>query len=71
MFGLGTTELIIIAVIIFVLFGARRLPEVGRGLGQAIKEFKKVKKEVTDETGQIQASTNSTQSQPKEEPSKQ
>ena len=42
MFGnLGTTELIIIAVIIIVLFGAKKLPELAKGLGQGIREFKK------------------------------
>lgn len=41
MFGLGTQELIIIFVIVMVLFGARRLPEIGKGLGQAIRNFKK------------------------------
>ncbi|HDK16496.1 MAG TPA: twin-arginine translocase TatA/TatE family subunit, partial [Nitrospirae bacterium] len=35
------TELIIILVIIVILFGARRLPEIGRGVGEAIKNFKK------------------------------
>lgn len=41
MFGLGTQELIIILVIIIVLFGATRLPQIGSGIGQAIKNFKK------------------------------
>ena len=41
MFGLGITELVIILVIIVVLFGASRLPEIGRGVGEAIKNFKK------------------------------
>ena len=46
MFGLGTTELIIIGVIIIFLFGAKRIPEIGRGLGQSLKEFNKVKKDL-------------------------
>ncbi|MBN1831213.1 MAG: twin-arginine translocase TatA/TatE family subunit [Deltaproteobacteria bacterium] len=49
MFGLGTSELIIIGVIIFVLFGAKRLPEIGKGLGGAIREFRNVKKEISRE----------------------
>ena len=40
MFGLGATELGIILVIVVILFGARRLPEIGAGVGKAIKNFK-------------------------------
>jgi sec-independent protein translocase protein TatA len=40
MFGIGTTELLIILGIVVVLFGARRLPELGSGVGQAIRNFK-------------------------------
>ena len=40
MFGLGPTELIIILAIVVLLFGARRLPEIGSGVGKAIKNFK-------------------------------
>ncbi|MBW1784441.1 MAG: twin-arginine translocase TatA/TatE family subunit, partial [Deltaproteobacteria bacterium] len=47
MFGLGPTELIIIAIIVLLIFGAKRLPEIGKGLGGAIKEFKNVKKELS------------------------
>jgi len=39
-FGLGASELLIILAIVVVLFGARRLPEIGSGLGKAIKNFK-------------------------------
>ena len=45
----GGGELIIIFVIILLLFGAKRLPELARSLGQAKKEFQKATKEVTDE----------------------
>lgn len=41
MFGLGATELIIILVIVIILFGASRLPEIGKGIGEAIRNFKK------------------------------
>ena len=41
LFGLGGTEIIIILVIGLVLFGAKRLPELGKGLGTGIREFKK------------------------------
>ena len=41
MFGIGTTELLVILGIVVIVFGARRLPELGSGLGQAIKNFKK------------------------------
>jgi len=40
MFGLGAWELGIILLIVVVLFGARRLPEIGSGMGKAIKNFK-------------------------------
>ena len=40
MFGIGATELAIILVIVVILFGARRLPEIGSGVGKAIKNFK-------------------------------
>jgi sec-independent protein translocase protein TatA len=41
MFGLGYQELLIILVIVLVLFGANRLPELARSLGSSLKEFKK------------------------------
>ncbi len=41
MLGFGTQELVIIFLIVLVLFGASRLPEIGSGIGKAIKNFKK------------------------------
>jgi len=40
MFGLGMQELVVIMVIVVVLFGATRLPQLGSGIGQAIRNFK-------------------------------
>ncbi len=40
MFGIGMTELLIVTGIVILIFGARRLPELGSGLGKAIKNFK-------------------------------
>lgn len=41
MFGLGTTELIIILVLVLVIFGAGKLPEIGGALGKGIRSFRK------------------------------
>src|SRR4030042_2560741 len=45
MFGLGLPEILIILVIIFLLFGAKRLPEIGEGLGKTIRELRKIREE--------------------------
>jgi sec-independent protein translocase protein TatA len=41
MFGIGSQELMVILLIVFLIFGAKRLPELGSSLGQAIRGFKK------------------------------
>ena len=46
MFGLGMPELIIILVIILIIFGAGKLPEIGGGIGKAVRNFKKASNEV-------------------------
>ena len=47
--GLSGGELIIVLVAILVLFGAKKIPEFAKGLGQGIKEFKKASSDVTNE----------------------
>ena len=49
LFNLGGMEIILILALVLILFGARKLPELAKGLGQGIKEFKKATREVTDE----------------------
>lgn len=50
MFGMGMGEWLIIFLIILLLFGAKRLPEIARSLGKATNEFKKAKDELTSYT---------------------
>ena len=49
MFSIGAPELILILVIVLILFGPGKLPEVGRSLGKALSEFKKAKKDFENE----------------------
>lgn len=51
MFGLGTPELVVILGIAFLLFGGKKLPEIGAGLGKAIRSFKNGLNEVEEATG--------------------
>ena len=46
---LGGWEIILILAVVLILFGAKKLPELAKGLGSGIKEFKKATREVTDE----------------------
>ena len=45
MFSLGFPEILVILVIIFLIFGAKRLPEIGAGLGKTVKELRKIRDE--------------------------
>ena len=58
---LGGWEIILILAVVLILFGAKKLPELAKGLGTGIKEFKKATREVTDE---IQNATEETHNWP-------
>jgi len=61
MAGLGVPELAIIFLIIIVLFGASKIPQIGKGLGEGIRNFKKGIKEGEDEHAQIPEKSTTTQ----------
>ncbi len=46
MFNLGSGEILIVALVLLMLFGGKKLPELARGLGESSKELKKAKKEI-------------------------
>jgi len=47
--GIGMQELIVILLVVLLLFGAKRLPEIGKAMGKGIKEFKKATREIQAE----------------------
>ena len=49
MFGLGGQEIGLLFLIILLIFGPSQIPKMARGLGQAIREFRKAQREITDE----------------------
>lgn len=49
MFNIGTGELILIVIVIIILFGAKKIPELAQGIGKGLKEFKKAMRDVEDE----------------------
>jgi sec-independent protein translocase protein TatA len=49
LFGLGTTEIILIALVVLLLFGGRKIPELMKGLGKGVKSFKDGVKGMEDE----------------------
>jgi len=50
--GLGPTEILVILLIVLLLFGAKRIPEVARGLGKGLQEFKKAAKDIQKDIDQ-------------------
>ncbi len=63
MFGLGVTELVIILVIVMVFFGVGKLPEIGKGLGKGIKEFK----DASSKPDEIEVTAKSEKTEPVED----
>jgi len=65
MFGIGTTELLVILFIILLVFGSKKLPELARGLGKGINEFKRASQEIQNEldiSGSVKPSPPKTES---------
>lgn len=58
----GGPDLIIILAIVFVLFGAKKLPELARGVGQSINEFRKAREEID---GELHSASNDLKGQPR------
>ena len=51
--GLGPWEITLIILVVIILFGGKKLPELARGLGLGLREFKKAKDEITDEVKSV------------------
>ena len=51
--SLGAMEITIILVVVLLLFGGKKLPELAKGLGKGIKEFKKAKNDVSEEINKV------------------
>ncbi|OPY13002.1 MAG: Sec-independent protein translocase protein TatAd [Syntrophus sp. PtaB.Bin001] len=61
MFGIGMPELLVVLVIILIIFGAGKLPEIGGAIGKGIKNFKKA----TNESDEIDVTNNTKKIEPK------
>ncbi len=64
--SLGITEIILILVVIILLFGGKRIPEIARALGRASYEYKKAKDVIKKETEELKNAIEDTQEKPEE-----
>ncbi len=69
MFGLGIPELLIIFAILILIFGAKKLPELGSGIGRGLRNLKKAMKTVEEEKNEIRREVNGSPPKKEEEPS--
>ncbi|MEW6243946.1 MAG: twin-arginine translocase TatA/TatE family subunit [Bacillota bacterium] len=53
MFGIGTSELIMILIVALIVFGPGKLPQVGNAMGRALAEFRKASREIQEEMSRI------------------
>ncbi|HJM83907.1 MAG TPA: twin-arginine translocase TatA/TatE family subunit [Candidatus Marinimicrobia bacterium] len=53
MMSLGPWEIVLIILAIILIFGGKKIPELARGLGKGLNEFKKAKKEIADEVNTV------------------
>ncbi len=64
--SLGITEILLILVVIILLFGGKRIPEIARALGRASYEYKKAKNVIQKETEELKNAIEETQEKPEE-----
>ena len=63
--GLGPWEIALVILVIIILFGGKKLPELARGLGLGLREFKKAKQEIKDEVKNVTDDAEDAEKEPK------
>ena len=64
MFGLGGSEVMLVFLIILLIFGPSQIPKMARGLGQALREFRKAQREISDEVNRDEPPVDKTADKP-------